>query len=255
MNKNNYLSQPLLSFAIGLVVFTTLVMVQALDALGQVNGPGTSDSALFDNVINLPPDPSIGNNDGIGGVPGMTTQLNVDDGGSIGFFFDADAGTEVNIDGGQVGNGFDANSGSEINIRGGSLLAFDAGPGSLVDISGGSLGTFFAEGGSDVSISGGSFNNNFSARNGSNLDISGGVFNDQFTANSGSTVNLSGGLFNDAVSLSGGSNVVVSGGLFGDDFSASGVELIGGEFFLNNNPLANGGNVSFNDGDLSLIHI
>ena len=88
--------------------------------------------AQFDTVINLPenlgsPNPSgfsgysIGNNSGIS----SNTQLNVSDGGSIGFQFGAGArdvpstNVEVNISGGTILTGFEANSGSTVNISGG----------------------------------------------------------------------------------------------------------------------------------------
>ena len=88
--------------------------------------------AQFNTVINLPENPdspnpsgfsgnSIGNNSGIS----SNTQLNVSDGGSIGFQFGAGArdvpstNVEVNISGGTILTGFEANSGSTVNISGG----------------------------------------------------------------------------------------------------------------------------------------
>ena len=99
----------------------SLLLLLAMPSLAkaQVNGSGTSDPSLFDNVINLPPDPDIGDSESIGGVTGETTQLNVMDGGSVGAAFDANSGGEVNISGGMVGNGLTANPGSEINVSGG----------------------------------------------------------------------------------------------------------------------------------------
>ena len=100
------------------VMFTLSLLAIPTFANAQVNGSGSSDPALFDTVINLPPEPDIGDSQSIGGVDGATTQLNVRDGGSVGGVFDAFFGSEVNISGGSVGPFFDANSGSEVNISG-----------------------------------------------------------------------------------------------------------------------------------------
>ena len=100
------------------VMFTLLLLAIPTFAEAQVNGPGPSDSALFDIVINLPPAPNIGSDESIGGIFGQTTQVNVMDGGSVGLFFDAESGSEVNISGGSVGSSFNAEFGSEVNISG-----------------------------------------------------------------------------------------------------------------------------------------
>ena len=86
----------------------SLLLLTPTFANAQVNGPGPSDPALFDTVINLPPDPNIGNFESIGGFFGDPTQLNVMDGGSVGNAFNADSGSEVNISGGIVGEEFAA---------------------------------------------------------------------------------------------------------------------------------------------------
>ena len=93
--------------------------------VGQVFDSGPSDSALFDTVINLPGDEAVITGDtgeSIGG-PGQTTQLNLNDGGGIGFFFNANFGSEVNISGGTVDGFFTANDGSEVNISGGIVVS------------------------------------------------------------------------------------------------------------------------------------
>ena len=128
--------------------------------------------AQFDTVINLPenpdsPNPSGFSGNSIGRFSGISsnTQLNVSDGGSIGFQFDAGAedvsntNIEVNISGGAVGFDFDANSGSTVNISGG-----DVGFG------------FNANSGSTVNISGGTFGNNFQAFDGSTVNLFGTEF-------------------------------------------------------------------------------
>ena len=91
-----------------------------------VNGPGISDPLLFDTVINIPTDPNIGNRATIGGVSGETVQLNVAEGGSVGFAFEALSGSEVNLSGGEIATSFDAGSGSEANISGCLLYTSDA---------------------------------------------------------------------------------------------------------------------------------
>ncbi|MFV2069551.1 MAG: hypothetical protein ACC645_21515 [Pirellulales bacterium] len=192
----------------------------------------------FTTILNIPPDPDIGDNQSIGSA----TQLNLSDGGEIGELFDAGAadGTstnvEVNIFGGSVGDDFDAFNGSTVNISGGLVGdRLRASGGSVVNISGGSVGVFFdASSGSEVNISGGSVGDFFDAR-GSEVNISGGSVGVFFDAFSGSVVNISGGsvgIFFDAFS---GSEVNISGGLVGDFFRASGgseVNLLGTQFVL-----------------------
>ena len=191
--------------------------------------------AQFDTVINLPENPdspnpsgfsgnSIGNNSGIS----SDTQLNVSDGGSIMFFFEAGAedvpstNVEVNISGGTVGIGFDANSGSTINISGGTVGDIDANSGSTVNISGGVVDRFFdAESGSTVNISGGTVGRNFNAFDGSTVNISGGAVGAFFDAFSGSTVNISGGEVGPGFDAESGSTVNISGGTVGFDFDAN----------------------------------
>jgi len=74
----------------------------------------------FTTIRDIPPEPDIGDFEEIG----SHTQLNLSAGGVIGFSFDAGAanGTsthvEVNVSGGSVGRFFDANSGSEVNLFG-----------------------------------------------------------------------------------------------------------------------------------------
>ena len=157
------------------VMFTLFLLVLTPTfANAQVNGPGPSDSALFNTVINLPSDPYIGIFESIGGVAGQTTQLNVMEGGSVGNDFDANSGSEANISGGSVGDDFRANSGSEANISGGSVGDdFEAFDGSVVNISGGTVGnTFDANSGSVVNISGGTIGGAFGANSGSEVNIS-----------------------------------------------------------------------------------
>ena len=79
----------------------------------QVFGSGPSDPALFDTVINLPPDTNIGD---YSAIIGSGTQVNVADGGSVGVFVDAQSGSEVNISGGNLRLGFDAVSYTHLTL-------------------------------------------------------------------------------------------------------------------------------------------
>ena len=136
---------------LGLTLFVSPVAAQVFDE-------GPSDPALFDTVISVPADPDIGDSQSIGG-DGLSTQLNISDGGSVGDRFNANSGVELNIDGGNVGDFCNANSGSEVNISGGSVgFDFQSLSGSVVNISGGNTGTFFrARSGSDIELIGGEF--------------------------------------------------------------------------------------------------
>ena len=135
-------------------------------------------SQPFRTVINLPPDPNIGNEQSIG----SNTQLNLSDGGEIGWRFRAGesnggTNTEVNITGGSVGTRFAAPDGTEVNV------------------SGGSFGRFFAEHGSVVNITGGWIRSGLEAFEGSLVNLSGGSVGRRFGAHEGSDVNIFGGDF------------------------------------------------------------
>ena len=240
---------------LGLTLFPYPVSAQVFDF-------GPSDPALFDNVINVPSDPDIGDGESIG-LDDLVTQVNISDGGLVGVNFDAYLG-EVNVSGGEVGNFFSANSLSEVNISGGEVgIFFDANSGSQVNISGGIVGNGFeAFAGSVVNVSGGSVGSNFDAFSGSEVNISGGTFGTSFDANGpfgddpgsvvnisggsfelfnaeGGVVNISGGSFGDGFDSGFGSVLNISGGSFGDDFDVSSgeVNLFGGEFALDGVPL------------------
>ena len=170
------------ALSISILSFFNWVCIPALlvsPALAQVNGPGPSPSSLFDTVLNLPGDEAVvtgADFESIGSFE-QTTQLNVSDGGAVGFLFFADNG-EVNISGGTVGDIFTSLSNSEVNISGGTVGDFfDAGIGSVVNISGGTVGNFFtANSGSEVNISGGTVGNDFFAIFGSEVNIFGSEF-------------------------------------------------------------------------------
>ena len=139
---------------LGLLGLTLL----ASPVAAQVFDPGPSDPSLFDTVSNLPTDPNLGDFESFGG-DGLTTQINVSKGGSIGEFFSGNTGVEVNVTGGNLANFFYAFSGSEVNISGGNVgICFDAFMGSQVNISGGNIGdNFRGQGGSEINLFGSDF--------------------------------------------------------------------------------------------------
>ena len=171
--------------AVALSLFLTLVVISET-AQGQVFDPGPSDPGLFTTVINLPPDPNIGNFESID----AGTQLNVGDGGTVGSGFDANSGSEVNISGGTVGSNFISLSGSEVNISGGNLSSFTANDGGIVTFSGGFVnGRFTADAGSQVSISGGAVGA-LDAMPGSVVELFGGEFRLNGDVFTGQTITL-----------------------------------------------------------------
>ena len=90
-------------------------------------------------------------------MPDQTTQLNLNDGGTVGSSFRIEFGSEVNITGGNVGVGPIVNGG-EVNINGGNVSAnFQANSGSLVQISGGTFGMFLTADDSEMNIFGTEF--------------------------------------------------------------------------------------------------
>lgn len=133
----------------------------------------------FTTIINIPPDPNIGDSQSIG----SDTQLNLANGGAIGEFFSAGAysGTsniEVNISGGTVGDDFGVRSGTIARVSGGLIgEGFHVTEGGVAKISGGSFGDYcgVADGGL-VEISGGLFSANFIANEGSSVRLFGGEF-------------------------------------------------------------------------------
>ena len=185
--------------------------------MAQVNGLGPSPASEFDVVLNLPGDEAllIGEfGEFIGGEPGQTIQLNLNEGGFIGEFFTANSGSEVNISGGAVGSFFLARSGSEVNISGGTVLSIY------------SSGT--------VNVSGGTISSSFEAFDGSVLNISGGTVGSGLTALSNSEVNISGGTVGSNIEAFAESELNISGGTVGNivALEASVVNIVGNEFFV-----------------------
>ncbi len=152
--KNCWLRVLTSNAAHGLLTGAVLLLITSVST-AQVFDPGPSDSSLFTTVINLPPDPNIGDGEGIGD----STQLNVATGGVVGDDFTVDSGGEVNISGGLVGQNLGALAGSEVNISGGTVGgSFEASRNSFVTISGGTVGPEFrAPFGSLVELVGGEF--------------------------------------------------------------------------------------------------
>lgn len=147
---------------------------------GQVFGPGPSDSALFDTVINLPPAPDIGSGQSIGGEEDaegneLTTQVNLSDDGFINSSFDVLSGAELNLSGGRINTSLDIFSGGEMNISGG-LIGF--------------TGQAFA--GSYVTMTGGLIDQNFEVLSGAVMELRGGAVSRRFRARAGSDLTLFG---------------------------------------------------------------
>jgi hypothetical protein len=164
------------SCLLGITLFASPVTAQVFDS-------GPSDSALFDNVINVPTDPNIDSSFDMPasiGDDGLTTQLNVSTGGSVGNYANVLSGGEVNINGGTVGDVFDARTGSEVNLDGGAIgFGFTAYSGSRVTISGGTVGRGFREFGSNVELIGGEFQLNGAPFSGDSISVNN--FGDTFT--------------------------------------------------------------------------
>lgn len=206
---------------LGLTLLASPVAAQVFDS-------GPSDPALFDTVINVPTDPNIGDDESIGS-DGLTTQLNLSDGGDVGNRVTVQSGSEVNISGGEVGNTLTVASGGEVNISGGTTSSrLTAQSGSEVNISGGAMSGFFvSETGSVVNITGGSTDFPFSVGRllvSGEVNISGEAFVPSVSNTSGSEVNISGGSVGTSDAAS-GSVVNVSGGSVDVVLAASGSEV------------------------------
>jgi len=249
-----------------------------------------SDPSNFQTVISAPPttigdNQFIGSNTQLnvaaGGLVGERFVAGSD-------FNPTSTNIEVNISGGQIGDDFQLNSGSTTNISGGTFqgrifagrnsvvnvtdisfapndspfpfTAFIAQSLSTVNISGGSF-SLLSDGGSTINISGGSFQDFSGPRAGGSLSISGGTFepnpfiafeSSEFTASSFSNAVISGGVFNRNFEARPNSNVTVSGGQFNFGFSASGngVSLVGGEFMVNDQPVADLSSVTLGTNDV-----
>ena len=229
MNIQNMIKRSQLSLLglLGLSLLASPVAAQVFDS-------GPSDPSLFDTVVNVPTNPNIGDAQSVGNN-GVSTQLNIFNGGSVGSNFSVNSNSEVNISGGGIiGSGLNANSDSEVNLRGGSVgELFAANDGSAVNLDGGLIGRDFeANANSVVNIIRGSLSDFATANSGSEISISGGTVGFGFEALFGSVVNLSGGTV--------GRNFVARSG--------SDVELRGGEFLLNGSAFS-GSSVSLNSDD------
>lgn len=151
-----------------------------LPATAQVFGPGPSDSAFFDTVINLPPAPNIGSGQSIGGeqdIDGnpLTTQINLDDDGFINSSFDVLEGAELNVRGGRINTNLDIRTGGELNVSGG-LIGF----------------TLRAFDGSHVTMTSGLIDQSFEVRSGATMLLRGGALSRRFRARAGNDLSLFG---------------------------------------------------------------
>lgn len=209
--------------------------------------PATLQAQPFTTVLNIPPDPDIGDNQSIG----SDTQLNLADGGAIGTSFDAGSflGTstniEVNIDGGTVGDLFAAYSGSTVHIEGGVVGAGFRAMGASVAVSGGSVGEggeFHVLNGSTLEVTGGTFDGTLSAL-GSNVAISSGDFRaDDISLTSGSftnsNTNIHGGVFEGSLNFDGGVTNIFGGEFAGP--SPTSVFMSSGELNIYGGSIPNG---------------
>ena len=257
----------------------------------QVNGPGPSDSSMFDTVLDFTPSTNVPSDSSSGGDPSTTTQLNASI-GTIGNNFNANVGSEINLSGDvSVGDGFNANSGSEINVSGGTLGdRFVANAGSVFSVSGGTLGGAGELQGGTVDVTGGLVRDGFtidsgvlnvdggnigrvrlgggivnlsagsiagglgdSGISGGTLNITGGTLGSRVNL-IGGTVNLSEGVLGAAADAFAGSTLNISGGRVGNIFSAevgSTVNISGGSIG-SNFQASEGSNVQLIGGDFRL---
>ena len=186
-----------------------------------ITAVSTSVAAQFSEVITVPPDP-------VPSQVGSNTQLNIEDGASIGTLIEVGApdqssvNAEANISGGFVFGGVNANAGSTVNILAGSVgsalngALFEAKAGSVVNISGGWIGNGFVAGsGSEVNVSGGTGLEQLTAEAGSTVNLlPGGVLGRSTVIGDNANLNVSGGELFDVV-LNSGSRTVVTGGFLG----------------------------------------
>lgn len=112
----------------------------------------------FDQVINIPPEPNLGQREQIR----SGTQLNLFEGGTIGIGFEVgnspfpSSSAELNVLGGEVGNSLDVGEGGTVNISSGRIGSnFRTRAGSTVSIAGGTTGNIWAAVGTDLTITGG----------------------------------------------------------------------------------------------------
>ena len=140
-----------------LMLIAALICPQLVHAQAPVFESGISDSTLFDSVTNLPADQTSITGDLSPSFPALTSQVNVQVGGSIGNGSVASAAVEINVTGGSIGNDFAALFGVELNLISGSIGDNFISLVSEVNISGGSIGSNFQTPGSQINIFGSEF--------------------------------------------------------------------------------------------------
>jgi len=256
------------SFPVSACFSLALLLQASLPALtlGQINGAGPSDPALFDTVLT---DPALGDlpstflfpsSPGFTPVePGETTQLNIST-AEFTVLFPIPAGTEFNMTGGQI-NGLTAVEMTEFNISGGAITGtspFETG--SLANIDGGTFSNvdllgeanitdgvfdnvlFFSD--SDVSVSGGEFLSLASFDTFAEIEISGGTF-DFVSSGFFDQLDVSGGVIGSltvdisVLNMSGGT---VDRILISEESEAN---FFGTEFLLDGEPLSLGPGETF----------
>lgn len=146
-------------------------------------------------VINIPPSPAPGS-------AGSGTTVNLLAGGTLANFFNANAGSILNVNGGTIGTAIGKNS-SAINMISGHANTFVAESGSLLEVQGGTIGQIQAE--STVNIRGGRISFVYDYQPTADVNIFGGAV-ERLQARQ-STVTLSGLDFRiNGVAVSGLSN-------------------------------------------------
>lgn len=221
---------------------TTFFMAAAIVVACSAQG-----SAQFGNVINIPPDPSIGDHGSIG----SNTQLNLHPGGSIGRSFDVgnrngtSSQVELNVVGGSIGEALTTHAGSVTKIQTGNVGSeMEVRAGSRVQLSGGRVGANARVLGGELRIEGGELGRDLLVDTDSLLNISGGVVGPGLNGgredgtSSGVAINISGGYIQSGIHVWSGSATTVTGGILGlyfgsggDSFNAhahSHVEVYGG---------------------------
>lgn len=188
--------------------------------------------------VNLENGGAIGNFFNIGSTDGSSSnvELNVA-GGMVGSFLKANGGSTVNVSGGLIFGTVDVRSGASLNVSGGTVLGFSGEVDSTVAISGGSIAVGSATQGV-LQISGGTFNN-LDALAGSSIELIGSAFR----INDILIPNLAPGIPSvvDDRDLTGNGSVILTGNLAdGTDFSfdLNAIDNPGNDFFDTNATLS-----------------
>jgi hypothetical protein len=137
----------------------------------------------------------------------------------------------LNLSGGQVNNWLYAYRGSTVNLSGpvimGAPVFFE--PGSTANVSSGEFEDYVVARGAAVNISGGHFNQTFTVADGGQVSMTGGQVGGSTLVQSGAHFHLAGGVVGQGMRNAPGSSPA---------FREGNVTIAGGEFRLNNTPIA-----------------